>query len=581
MLIFLIFLLALSCLLAMLLGFFLDRLMASPTESPATTTVPQIPLGGPLIMGLATLIAGAVTLFVAHALYRAGYLPLYHLSPPYIALGSEYIATAVVIIEAALLAYPLVAALGYFLNRGIGVIVMTIFSTFAGIICVFFSCLPGMYYALPRISNLGALAGVVLVGSLGLWFFTKGLRCQARGLPTLVLLWFGYAAIWWFGYQIAGQIGLLLISIPIVFLFWIALYHLSGYILPAEKEQQLEVFRSLLTFNLGTNYPYYIIDDWKNQSNQDQRVPAPRVSGNPFGMFLAGPGIILTTSDQLSVVTDGFTFEIPAPGLSFTKIFQQIYAAVDLRPQLRCTTIKSETKDGIETSIFTFMPHRIATGGKKETLGESYPYDKDAVLKAVFDYAVVDHEWRREEGQAIENLKRTPWEEVILTVAPPLMKEVIAGYECNQLHAPGNPRVDIANKFKNKLNAAIVPLGIELVGGGISNIIVEDKIFDQRIRNWEVQWEREKEFARGEAEAEAAKQIEEVWRSMELEMLYKLTRIFDTADQISQEVLAYKLIEAIGAQVDKTSEEEAEGENHLGKTNVDYYLKRLTRRRSI
>lgn len=562
-----IFELAVVCLLAMLLGFILDRLASTPPPQGSAGNA----LGGPMIMGVATLISGAFMLSLVNYFYLHGRLLFDQLPAPYLSLGTGYLANTVVTVEVALIGYLLAAALGYFLDKTIGTLVFTGYALAAGSICVFFSSLPAFWYAIPE--WLAPLLGIAFVGTLGTALFAQAMGGKQRGQQTLMALWLGFCLVNWIGYQIAGQLGLLFISLPAVVVFWIGVYVLSRHILPIEKGQELLALRSLITYNLGTNYPYYLIQDWKNQTNKEQRVPPPQVPGNVFLQFFAGPGIILTSSDHLAVVSDGIKLEVKPPGLSFTKLFQHLYAAVDLRPQLRTTTIQVETKDGIQASIFTFLPHRIGTGGKTVALGESYPYDEASVLKAVYDHAVVDHNWKRDEqGQAIEKITRTPWDEVILTVGPPLMKEVISGYECSQLHAPGDPRVEIMKTFKAKLQEAVEPLGIELAGGGISNIVVPDNVIEQRIKNWDAKWEREKEFAKGEAEAEAARQIERVWRDIELELLYKLTKILETAGEVSDQVLAYKLIEAIAARVvpAETNEQAA----------VDYFVQ-LARRRSI
>ena len=207
---------------------------------------------------------------------------------------------------------------------------------------------------------------------------------KSRRVQLLMLLWFSLALVCWIGYHVAGQAGLLCIALTAQFIFWGALYYFSMFALPTgnnqdypalrklfspefnwgkvlpgfyrllkldKDDQKLKIFKSLLTYNLGTNYPYYVIADWRGPKTVGLEQPSPRVPGNAFMQFLAGPGIVLSSCDHLAVMTDGNNFEALEPGLAFTDLFKTIYTDVDLRPQLRGTTIHAETKDGIGVQL--------------------------------------------------------------------------------------------------------------------------------------------------------------------------------------------------------------------------------------
>ncbi len=463
----------LACLLAVILGFLFWRSKWAP-----------------LMLGLLTLVCNALLLLVLALVFKPEQLPFYHLLPTIAKFpdsAAPYLVHLYLILEVAMWGTALAGTLGYFFSREMGAAIFSIAFTIAATFCAIVAAAPFYIFETPD-TTWALLLAVVLVGTIGVWLFTT-LMLKGKGAALLSLLWFEFFLACWIGYLAAGRIGLLLITLPAQILFWGALYYFSILSLPlpnhekiptmlnvlplgeevvaleqlakpdfrclfpsAQDDSRTNALRSVLTFHLGTNYPYYVIEDWKTRETQDKEKPDPAVRGDPFLQFFAGPGIILTDCGHLAVTSTGIVLRVCPPGLSFTKQFEQLYTDVDLRPQLRVTTIKAETKDGITASIFTFMPNRIWADGRKVELGSSYPYDKDAVLKAVYDHAVVEHKFERGADQLVaEELKLRPWHELVLTMGPPLLKEVVAHYTCNELH------MDTADPDKPKYEPAEEP----------------------------------------------------------------------------------------------------------------------------
>ena len=310
--------------------------------------------------------------------------------------------------------------------------------------------------------------GLVLLSGLGLLF-------HSTAWWKIPALWSGFFMLLAVGYVAAGRLGLYFIFLPALAFISILWYFLSQQALPVtDPAQRRLAFKGLLGFIFGRHYPFYVIGDWQKGEAAERKTPAPTVSGNPFSRSFSGPGIILNDSNHLALMWDGYYPRICPPGLEFTRKYEELYAAVDLRPQLRGATVKAETSDGIVTQTYIFMPHRINQGGEKVRLGYSYPYDAEAVEKAVYENAYMDHKWwRDEEGLAHEEVQRIPWHELIVMQGPEILKQIIAKYKCNELHyskKDPNPRVAIAGAFVKGLRAEMRPLGIDLIGGGISNI---------------------------------------------------------------------------------------------------------------
>jgi len=404
-------------------------------------------------------------------------------------------------------------------------------------------------------------SAVFLVGILALW-----MEWSTGRNPNFRRVALGWSLIWvlcGLGYLLAGRWGILFLSFPAMAMGLMSAYCFSSLALPLSSSEETKAeetkpekrwlaLRCALTYALGTNYPYYVIRDWKNSSNANETIPKPRAPGNPFLQFFAGPGIVLTDCAHAAVLNDGFAYRVAHPGLTFTNIYEQLFAAVDLRPQLRVTTIPAETQDGILTKTLVFMPHRIDTGGKEASLGNSLPYYGQALLKAVTQNIYVEHDWRRDEtGKGIETIKRVPWDELVLMEGPAIFKNIVVGYTCNELHetqdGKRDPRAEIGQAFRNQLKSRMSKFGIEMVGGGLSNIVPERSVVEQRIANWSAKWKKRIEEEIGQAEAEITLGMEPIWAEAQLSIYQDLADILQKTGTLSDEIIAFQLVEALGA----------------------------------
>jgi hypothetical protein len=526
---------SLACLLAAALGNALDKRK------------------GRLALFSITFFASLLTLFVVQTVYALGYFPLNHLDLNSWWSPENYVGQTFLIIELAIWAYLLSSGLGYAIG-----------DEWIGAIFTFFA------FALA----MGGLAAGVQTGlaeQAGLMQAESVLNGGILVEMALYLFWFlGLLAIVKFSMTNLGaltlgaltcslvliRLGLGWAILPALLVFAVALYAFSQQILPLRedvKAQKMRAYRSLITFMLGTNRPYYLIDDWKKRENRDQDLPEPRVSGEVFNRSsFAGPGIVLNDCNHAAVMSDGFKIRVLPPGLSFTNFdhahrFEELQAAVDLRPQHRVTTIQAETQEGIITNTLVFMPHRIDVNGGELELGQPYPYDEEKIKKVVGEFGYVNHDWSKEEDLAIEEISQIPWDELVKIAAPPILKDIIINYPCNKLHESKEARTEIAQAFVARLRDEMYELGIEVIGGGISNITTPDEVVEQRIKNWEAKWEREIEIERGELEAQITTQLETVWAEAQLEVLETLVDILSTSGSVTDETMAFQLVDALGA----------------------------------
>jgi len=184
-------------------------------------------------------------------------------------------------------------------------------------------------------------------------------------------------------------------------------------------------------------------------------------------------------------------------------------------------------------------------------LGASYPFDEGAVFRAVYEQPI-EHRWRHDDQkQVIEELDKVDWDDLIPIIAPPIVKSVIVEYTCDELCAPGDPRVEIRQKILGRLKEVLEPLGIQILGGGISNIVPADKdengeskVIKQRMENWKADWKRKIDIELGKGEAEVTRQLESVRTQAQIKVMRDVARIL--ADEaVPEQVIALRLIEAM------------------------------------
>jgi len=501
----------------------------------------------PILFALTIILAVAVLGLGVWLFAARDILPLQHLPAATLRYDLDCLGGVLLVSEILLLLVVPAAALAYLIGgwHSMAFAVATVALLEAAALC------------LAAIARKIPLTGLdVLVFGLGVWAvgfagaYAIGWRGRARTKAPLIVGWTGFFLLCLLIAFTIGRSGVLFILLPAVLVFLATLYVLGAAALPVESpSERWNAFRSLLTFALGTNYPFYVIEDWHTRERRDEALPAPRVPGNPFSRFFSGPGIVLNDANHTAVLWDSINYRIAHPGLNFTKTYEQLFAAVDLRPQLRNATIKAETADGIATSTLVFMPQKIASGPQSLQLGASYPYAEEALLQAVCDNAYVEHHFSRTENLADEHLERIRWDALSQMLAPPILRDLILTRKCDDLHQSGTARAEIAGKFVERLREQLSQVGIELVGGGLSNITVPAEVAKQRIANWQAKWKRQIEIELGEEEAEIAAQLDPIWGRAQLEVYSDLARILKQAGDLGLDLdtIALQLVEALGA----------------------------------
>jgi len=387
------------------------------------------------------------------------------------------------------------------------------------LVCLLFSILPLLLITrlLPASLNapteraVALLVGVELAGAILLALVAAWLKSRKWGAiisALALLIW----VAWMFLMPKQPSVGpfgtaaiLLVLLIPTPLVFIGGLYIIAGFLLPTdEKGHRCKVFLLLLDCILGQNFPCYVVVDERRE--EDKIVE--RVEGNLFAEFPFGPGAIITDCDHAVAVSDGVKFKgAQGPGVIFTGFGDRPVRTFDLRPQLRAFQVPGLTKDGIRVKVLAFAPHQLDPGGQKPQLGSPFPYRKSAAFTAFHAQSVENP--GKEEGK-----KQRTWDELAEPLGKRVLQDILSRYRFDELYGPLDldgeiPRLRIAADFRSRLREKLRPLGIYLVGGGISNIMPDDDdVLRQRVRSWQAEWTRRVMLQQAKGHAERLRRIE-------------------------------------------------------------------------
>jgi hypothetical protein len=439
----------------------------------------------------------------------------------------------------------LAALLGYLGQKAIGATMLAVGAALASVLCIA-GALIGYRLSEGAGAWLGLVMGMALSGVLGARFLGKLIRGQSGRF--IAGLWFGYCVMCLFGYLAGGWLGLLTITLPCVVIFWIGLYRISAYILPLrDRSEQPQAFRSLLTFSMGTNYPYYFAENGRAKE---------QVGGNPYNLFFAGPGLIYTDSHHAAYVTDGIRVKgVFDPGLNFTGMFDLPPKIIDLRTQVRPFQVQALSKDGIPVRLLAALAFRIHRGTQKLELGKPFPFRRRAVHDVVAREPIERKRNKEESGEKQE------WDDQLIpAIGTRIVQDVLSRYDIDELCAASedgrDPRVEIATEISRQMSRALQPVGLELVDGGIGDLVPGDeKVIRRRLDNWKTQWEDRILRLMIDGRVERARQIEQARMEAEKEIIVKFGQVIERSmadDQASETALALRFIDSLGEIVSRS-----------------------------
>jgi len=433
---------------------------------------------------------------------------------------------------------------GYLSQKGMGAFLLGMGAFLASVLCIAGTWL-GLRVGDSTGGWIGLTVGILCSGALA-WRAGNKLT-KGSGGPFVTGLWLGYCALCIYGYVAGGLLGLLLITIPCLALFWIGMYRIAAYILPLSdaKAQRRSTFRSLLSFTMGTNYPFSVAQECKLEE---------RVKGDVYRQFFSGPGVLITRADQTAFRADGVkVLDIAEPGVTFTQSLELPPKVVDLRPQLRSFTVEALTKDGIPIQVLTFVPFRIQRDGKEPELGKAYPFRKRAVFEAMTKRPV-------ERGASDEDTYEHEWNvDLIEMIGTRVIQDLICQYRVDELCAADSgrdPRLEIITQLQATMKKEMQAFGIEVMGGGISNLIPRDEsIVARRVENWRTAWVSDMLIQLSAGDAERRRQIEEKRVEAEAQVVLRLGQVVEEClcdGPATEAALALRFVDCLGEIVSET-----------------------------
>ncbi|MDY7076442.1 MAG: SPFH domain-containing protein [Chloroflexota bacterium] len=328
-------------------------------------------------------------------------------------------------------------------------------------------------------------------------------------------------------------------------------------------EQRRNALRCLLTFTMGTNYPYYVVTDEKIAERTEdictwlteEEKLIQRAEGDSFGGFLAGPGIILTGCDHAVALSTGQKFKgAKGPGIIFTDMSDHPKHIIDLRVQLRAFPVEARTKDGIAIKVFTFTPFQIDTGNEKPELGKGFPYRSSAVFKAVHAQ-LVEHV---DSSQMPENLKQHEWYDLPQLAGERIVREIISRYEFDELYAPfelhtdpgQDPRSKIGQELGKELEKVLPDWGLQRIGSGISNLMpVDERVIEQRIEAWQADWARKIMLKQATGQSRRIRLVEQARAQAQIDIILaigkRIEQLRATGDPVPLDAILLYFVEVL------------------------------------
>ncbi len=401
-----------------------------------------------------------------------------------------------------------------------------------------------------------ALLLILLAATLTLMLLSLTLKAN-KGIATIgfflsVLIWILFIAT--VTPSPLQEILLLVGLFILVLTFFGGLFIVGGFLLPfppsdpgmsrAERwSQRLHnhwtAFKILMDYLSGESvrYPYWVVTDEPREEDKIEQ----RGKGSVLADLAIGNGIILSDCDHAIAVSSGLKFKgVQGPGLILTGFAERPMRTLDLRPQLRAFTVQALTRDGIQVKVLAFTPFQIDRGDQQPRLGEPFPYRKSAAFRAV-------HSQMMELPENREHPHHT-WDELPKVIGTRILQDILSRYRFDELYEydPGEelPRARIAREFRERLKEKLEPLGIQLIGGGISNLLpVKDEVLKERIRNWRAEWVRRILVKQAEGQRERLWRIEQARAEAQANLILTLGERLAELDRSDAPVSPDKVID--------------------------------------
>jgi regulator of protease activity HflC (stomatin/prohibitin superfamily) len=179
---------------------------------------------------------------------------------------------------------------------------------------------------------------------------------------------------------------------------------------------------------------------------------------------------------------------------------------------------------------------QAAVGAPGPELGSPFPFDEEAVKKAV-------RAQRIEEGQKNQ---KSGWDTLVAPVSRAVLRDIVAGYTLDELFGPldglgPQPRVEIARGVQGQTRGMIKKWGLQLLGAAIGNLEPPEPVIEQRIAHWQAHLRSEIEILEAQSEAKSRTKIRKKQAEAERKTVAKIGEMLSELKDMDAEQL-HKLV---------------------------------------
>ncbi|MCB8942583.1 MAG: hypothetical protein H6658_02290 [Ardenticatenaceae bacterium] len=299
--------------------------------------------------------------------------------------------------------------------------------------------------------------------------------------------------------------------------FFFSLLYFAQFLLPLEgMEGWTEGLRLLSRAYFGDTTPNTRPLPAPPPSD-DNTAPPPRPTLLPPSFPTLKAGII--RSHYALALSRGQGFSRPTgPGFVMLHPREAITDVIDLRPQLRTQTVQANTRDGIpvETTVTVIFQVRQITPSQEQQ-DILYPYDREAIFHVSYATST--------DGRFIRD-----WTNQVAPRAAAILIDELAQRRLNDLyHDNGSiaPFDIIQQTIKRRLERSADQLGLQILAVSIGHLQLPDEVVEQRIKIWQVNWERQIRVEQAVGDAEVERRLKNARARAQIEIIHNITQNID------------------------------------------------------
>ncbi len=389
-------------------------------------------------------------------------------------------------------------------------------------------------YYLPQILEIflrnaistSTLRWIIIYLIIPIWYLSTRKNNGWRGATSVFII----LTVFLIGWLYERWIGIIIISFPVLAIFIHVINKIAQIMLPTSdpesKTEARQKTRAFIVYLLGIQHPTWVV------GAKAERGFEKRLTGDTT-QSLGIPGIIWTWSHQVAGISKGIEFNrVEGPGIVFTKQYEYPLALIDLRTQIRVSTVNTITKDGMEIPAIVFAAFAIdkeawpKDGWSKAFFSKlkfltgknfeidhgdgSYPYSSGRIRSALSTSGI--NNTVQSEAEKAEFF----WDDWVVKQIEHATRQVISDRSLDELWRPRNDGLgcsaldETAIELKRLLSPKLAEAGINLYAARIVNYDIKEdsQIAQQNIKTWSSYWEQRITEANADIEIVYREEIE-------------------------------------------------------------------------